>query len=107
MQVIYVNTHNNKSIHLSGKLLWAIAGIAISFGIAITAAIAGDNNFEQCRQLFAHGNPPVIQHPEDLRPRALCFSAFAVLHSGNSRTPIYVAERLNRKRYNNTHVWRH
>jgi DNA/RNA endonuclease G (NUC1) len=29
-------------------------------------------------------------------PRPLCFSAFAVLHSGKSRTPIYVAERLNR-----------
>lgn len=32
-----------------------------------------------------------------MQPRALCFSAFAVMHSGKSRTPIYVAERLNKE----------
>ncbi len=31
-----------------------------------------------------------------MKQRALCFEAFAILHSGKSRTPIYVAERLNR-----------
>lgn len=58
--------------------------------------IAGaDDNFNQCRQLFAYSAPPVIQHQEESQTRSICYSSFAVLHSGKSRTPIYVAERLN------------
>lgn len=54
-------------------------------------------NFEECRQFFAHTKIPVINNSQALMPRALCFSSFAILHSGISRTPIYVAERLNRQ----------
>jgi len=72
------------------KIGAGLVAVAISFGTAFAA------DFDQCRDEFIHGNPPVIQHQETLRPRALCFSAFAVLHSGISHTPIYVAERLNR-----------
>lgn len=97
MQAQHAHPHRRKSIHWLEKLQWGIAVVAISFGIAITPTFAGEMEFEQCRQLFANGNPPLIQHPENLRTRALCFSAFAVLHSGSSRTPIYVAERLNRE----------
>lgn len=80
------------------RLWWRIATTALLVGIAASSvtALAAETGFEQCRQLFANGNPPVVQHQEELRPRALCFSAFAVLHSGKSRTPIYVAERLNK-----------
>lgn len=74
-----------------------IAIAALSFGIAATPAIAAERDFEQCRQFFANGNPPVIQRQTELQPRALCFSAFAVMHSGKSRTPIYVAEKLNKE----------
>ncbi len=59
-------------------------------------AFAEGSDFAQCRQHLAHGKPPVIQTQQDMRPRALCFEAFAILHSGKSHTPIYVAERLNR-----------
>lgn len=60
-------------------------------------AFAAPNDFDQCREYFAGNTPPVVQHHEDLKLRALCFSGFAVMHSGKSRTPVYVAERLNRK----------
>lgn len=52
--------------------------------------------FSECRQHFAGGVPPLT--PDAPRLRELCFDAFAVLHSGNTRTPVYVAERLNRDR---------
>ncbi|MFZ6676538.1 DNA/RNA non-specific endonuclease [Undibacterium sp. Tian12W] len=54
-------------------------------------------DFSACRQFFAKGHIPAINATTDMRPRALCFSAFAVMHSGKSHTPIYVAERLNRQ----------
>jgi endonuclease G len=63
--------------------------------LAITAT-AAPNDFNQCLQHFANSKPPVIQRQQNMKPRALCFESFAVLHSGKSRTPIYVAERLSR-----------
>jgi endonuclease G len=51
-----------------------------------------------CRALFADGRAPTLTNPK-LADRAvpLCFEAFAVLHSGVSRTPLYAAERLTRR----------
>lgn len=51
-----------------------------------------------CPQHYAGGQPPQIVNPK-FKPRTqeLCFEAFAVLHSGISRTPLYAAERLTRK----------
>ncbi|MFZ2161981.1 MAG: DNA/RNA non-specific endonuclease [Sideroxyarcus sp.] len=65
--------------------------------VAATTAFADENNFADCRQLFANNTPPVFQHQDDLKPRALCFAEFAVLHSGNRHTPIYVAERITKQ----------
>ena len=53
--------------------------------------------FASCPQHFASGLPPT--RPAGDKLRELCFDAFAVLHSGNTRTPVYVAERLNRQTY--------
>ncbi|MEG0225019.1 MAG: DNA/RNA non-specific endonuclease [Comamonas sp.] len=50
--------------------------------------------FSQCRQHFPGGLPPVVPQAGDLRE--LCYSSFAVLHSGSHKTPVFVAERLNR-----------
>lgn len=51
--------------------------------------------FAQCPQFFAQGKPPVLTPRPKLRE--LCYEAFAILHSGESRTPVYVAQRLNRR----------
>lgn len=51
--------------------------------------------FSSCPQFFAEGLPPIS--PQTASTRELCYEAFAVLHSGKTRTPAYVAQRLNRK----------
>ena len=50
--------------------------------------------FSQCPQFFAQGQPPVVAERPLLR--ALCYDAFAILHNGSTRTPLFVAQRLNR-----------
>lgn len=52
---------------------------------------------ESCPLLFAGGRAPVASNAK-LAAKAvpLCFEAFAVLHSGTARTPLYAAERLTR-----------
>jgi len=52
-------------------------------------------SFAQCPQFFASGTPPAITHRPQLRE--LCYEAFAVLHSGTTKTPVFVAQRLNRQ----------
>lgn len=51
--------------------------------------------FASCPQFFPEGKLPAVPASQGLRE--LCFSAFAVLHSGQTKTPVFVAERLNRK----------
>lgn len=65
-------------------------------GLVATTAFAADTSFFECRQYFPNNTPPAF-HQQELQPRALCFSGFAVLHSGKTHTPIYVAERLNKQ----------
>ena len=51
-------------------------------------------DFSACSQFFANRNPPLVSHrPTD---RALCYDAFAIQHSGESKTAVFVAERLNK-----------
>ncbi len=56
------------------------------------AAPALAAGFDDCPQFFA-GKPPSTSAYGQLRP--LCFEEFAVLHSGQTKTPIFVAQRLN------------
>lgn len=56
---------------------------------------AAGSRFKECPQWFAGGIPPSVHRAPYLRE--LCYDAFAVLHSGRTRTPVFVAERLNRQ----------
>lgn len=52
-------------------------------------------SFKDCPQWFAGGVAPAV--PKAPHLRELCYDAFAILHSGRTRTPVFVAERLNRQ----------
>ena len=75
---------------LSKPVTAALFTILLAFGASVDAA----EDFTACPQFFANGKPPVVAP----RPtnRALCFDAFAILHSGESKTAVFVAEKLNR-----------
>lgn len=51
--------------------------------------------FAQCPQFFPGSQPPIVPAAKALRE--LCFSSFAILHSGQAKTPVFVAQRLNRQ----------
>lgn len=67
----------------------------------LTATSYAAEDFLACLQFFANGKPPVVTP----RPtnRALCYDAFAILHSGESKTAIFVAEKLNRESIADAH----
>lgn len=74
------------------------SAVGVTAAPSPTPSVAGSptgNSFRDCPQHFAGGQPPIT--PAAPKLRALCFDSFAVLHSGNTKTPIYVAERLNRQ----------
>ena len=75
------------------RLFFTIATSAFFLAFATTTSHAADS-FEDCPQFFANGNQPTVTP----RPtnRALCYDAFAILHSGESKTAVFVAEKLNR-----------
>ncbi|WP_232627931.1 DNA/RNA non-specific endonuclease [Methylobacterium sp. Leaf118] len=51
-----------------------------------------------CPALFAQGRAPLLSNPKlTERTVPLCFEAFAILHSGVARAPLYAAERLTRR----------
>lgn len=66
--------------------------LAVLLGLSATPAAA-----ESCPGLFAGRHAPVLTNAKlATRTQALCFDAFAVLHSGVTRTPLYAAEHLTR-----------
>lgn len=80
-----------------------VAGLAFS-SISIARAPQFDStdlhppyptSFAECPEFFVAGSPPAITPRPGLRE--LCYEAFAVLHSGVTKTPLYVAQRLNRR----------
>src|SRR5699024_8804958 len=55
-------------------------------------------SFSSCPQFFPRQQPPTVPAARALRE--LCFSSFAILHSGQTKTPVFVAQRLNRSMLN-------
>lgn len=49
--------------------------------------------FKECRRLFP-GELPRVPDLQARQPRDLCYDAFAVLHSGRTKTPIFAVEKL-------------
>ncbi len=52
-------------------------------------------SFRDCPQFFVEGVAPVVAKAPLLRE--LCYDSFAILHSGESKTPVFVAQRMNRE----------
>ena len=71
--------------------------LLIAPALLSSAATAFAAGFDDCPQFFA-GKPPTISGYG--QQRALCFEEFAVLHSGQTKTPLYTAQRLNAQMLN-------
>lgn len=64
--------------------------------VPVPASVDGyvQTSFAHCPQFFPGARPVV---PMAYTQRELCFSSFAILHSGQTKTPVFVAQRLNRQ----------
>ena len=60
-----------------------------------TSATGQALQFAQCPEFFPGNRAPALQL--QTHERELCFSSFAVLHNGATKTPVFVVERLNRQ----------
>lgn len=82
-------------------LAWALTGCSASARTPTPIAdlwaqvTTQPSSFAKCTQFFANGKPPIVA--TKLKQRELCYEAFAILHSGETRTPLYVAQKLNRR----------
>lgn len=65
--------------------------------IPAAAALAAPPNFSACAQDFVGGVAPAASDHQPGQLYALCFDDFAVLYSGQSKTPVYSAEHLTRE----------
>lgn len=74
-----------------------LALLALLAGCALRPApqfLPGSTRFAECPQFFPAQAPPLV--PPGRGQRELCYSAFAVLHDGTSKTPVFVVEHLDR-----------
>jgi endonuclease G len=71
-----------------------VIGVNLRQFIVLGFLAAAPAAAEECPQHFAKGTPPVAVTEEPGQRVLLCFEAFAVLHSGETKTPLYSAEHL-------------
>lgn len=70
----------------------ALAALSV---MTMASASAQSSGFEACASHFS-GRTPALPGSAAGQQRALCFDEFAILHSGQTKTPLWVAQRLNR-----------
>lgn len=70
-----------------------LVAIALSILVSPTFSASNSPGFKACPQFFP-GAIPKVPNADRLIARELCFDAFAVLHSGVSKTSIYSVEKL-------------
>jgi endonuclease G len=71
--------------------------VLLFFALLVSAASAGQPT--SCPEHFADGEAPeFINEKLAEKTMPLCFEAYAVIHSGISRTPLWSAEHLSRSR---------
>ncbi|MBP2316801.1 DNA/RNA non-specific endonuclease [Azospirillum soli] len=75
-----------------GRTAAVVAFGAFALAAAITAAEAAPT---ECPQHFAGGQAPdLVREALATKARPICYAAYALLHSGVSRTPLWTAEHL-------------
>jgi endonuclease G len=70
------------------------APLVLSLWFVTASVLAAGGPFDSCLNLFPNKTPPIVSNASRMLARDLCFNAFAVLHSGFSKTPVYAVERL-------------
>jgi endonuclease G len=65
--------------------------------LLLSISTASHATFDACRDDFPDRTPPKVSTSPG-QTRDLCMSDFAILHSGKSKTPVFVVEKLNRAR---------
>ncbi|MGP5404042.1 DNA/RNA non-specific endonuclease [Psychrobacter celer] len=73
--------------------------IMVVFAIVVGLSSAQADDLTQCSQSFYGGVYPKFTNTKlDKKTQALCMDGFAVMYSGVSRTPLWSAEHLDRRR---------
>lgn len=67
--------------------------ITLALGLILSASVAFGST--ACPQHFVDGQAPELITSLLPKTKALCYSEFAVLHSGVTRTPLYASELIN------------
>lgn len=77
------------------RIISAVAALMLGLTIVVAAEAAPSS----CPANFVSGQAPDLVNPKlATKARELCFSEFAVLHSGLTRTPLYSADHLSAQR---------
>jgi endonuclease G, mitochondrial len=80
--------------------------VLLSAAFCMPTLLSHAAGFSQCPEHFFRSQVPRLLSAQPGKKRELCFDGFAVLHSGESKTPVYVAEHLTPERLASAHLER-